>query len=399
MTGFQSLAGQSFRSMAFPEAQKADGPPLFDTVFEAADCAMIILDVGFDSTPVVADANHLTEDWLGTSREAISGFPFFDLFDRVVDSAAVMMLRQAFALRNDAQGELHLTIEEGHVVPVHVRLRPVSKNTARHPNGVRERYVAIMHRTDAAYQQQIEETTEARIEAENTRDRFLARMSHDLRTPLNGILGFADAMEQEILGPLGQDQYREYIQNILSAGRDLLGKVDDLLSHSAGLSGDESLNKEPVDAVLLASSCAARARPSATVSKLALICEAAPELPNIEVDPEAARRAIDSVLDNAIRNAPPMSRILLQVRAGANGGIDFEIFDGGAPIPPAQVAAEIERTNHNDSVYATTFERSISGLGIAWTVLQMHEGVMTFEEHQTRRTRRRATSLIRLSFT
>ncbi|MCH7937335.1 MAG: EAL domain-containing protein [Proteobacteria bacterium] len=58
---------------------------------------------------------------------------------------------------------------------------------------------------------------------------LLKTLSHDLRTPLNTIIGFADMMEQETLGPINEPQYRGYVTDIHRAGRNMLDIIDDLL--------------------------------------------------------------------------------------------------------------------------------------------------------------------------
>jgi len=58
---------------------------------------------------------------------------------------------------------------------------------------------------------------------------LLKTLSHDLRTPLNTIIGFADMMEQETLGPINEPQYRGHVTDIHRAGRNMLDIIDDLL--------------------------------------------------------------------------------------------------------------------------------------------------------------------------
>lgn len=64
---------------------------------------------------------------------------------------------------------------------------------------------------------------------EDANQTLLATLSHDLRTPLNTIIGFADMMEQEIMGPITNQHYREYVEVISKAGRGMLELVNDLL--------------------------------------------------------------------------------------------------------------------------------------------------------------------------
>lgn len=64
---------------------------------------------------------------------------------------------------------------------------------------------------------------------DNANQALLKTLSHDLRTPLNTIIGFADMMEQETLGPINEPQYREYVTDIHQAGRSMLEIINDLL--------------------------------------------------------------------------------------------------------------------------------------------------------------------------
>ena len=80
---------------------------------------------------------------------------------------------------------------------------------------------------------------------------LLARISHDLRTPLNAVIGFSDVMQQELFGPLGHARYQEYVRHIRASGVELLQAAEDALAMTALLAEPRSAEIEDVS--LLAS--------------------------------------------------------------------------------------------------------------------------------------------------
>lgn len=75
---------------------------------------------------------------------------------------------------------------------------------------------------------------------------LLARMSHDLRTPLNAVIGFSDAMHQELFGPIGNVRYEEYVKHIRSSGVELLQAAEDALTMTAVLAQSRSRHVEDI---------------------------------------------------------------------------------------------------------------------------------------------------------
>jgi diguanylate cyclase (GGDEF)-like protein/PAS domain S-box-containing protein len=82
---------------------------------------------------------------------------------------------------------------------------------------------------DTATTERLEEALEQLDNLSNANHALLETLSHDLRTPLNTIIGFADMMEQETLGPINEPQYRDYAADIHRAGRSMLEIVNDLM--------------------------------------------------------------------------------------------------------------------------------------------------------------------------
>lgn len=75
---------------------------------------------------------------------------------------------------------------------------------------------------------------------------LLASISHELRTPLNAVIGFSDAMHQEVFGPIGNARYREYVGHIRSSGVELLQAAEDALAMTAVLAQPKAVMLEDV---------------------------------------------------------------------------------------------------------------------------------------------------------
>ena len=76
-----------------------------------------------------------------------------------------------------------------------------------------------------------QELAEAAWNANHAKSRFLASMSHEMRTPLNAIVGYAQLLEMEIAGPLTAGQ-EEYLGRLTSSSGHLIGLIDDILDLS-----------------------------------------------------------------------------------------------------------------------------------------------------------------------
>src|SRR6185312_8592274 len=92
-------------------------------------------------------------------------------------------------------------------------------------------------------------------EANLAKSRFLATMSHELRTPLNAILGFSEVMKKQVLGPIENPTYRDYVGDIHASGEHLLNLINEILDLSRIEAGRHELYEEPVNLVNVAEEC------------------------------------------------------------------------------------------------------------------------------------------------
>ena len=91
------------------------------------------------------------------------------------------------------------------------------------------------------------ELVRAKEEAElagRSKTEFLANISHELRTPLNAIIGFSEVIKNELLGPIEQEDYKEYADDIYHSGKLLLKLINDILDVAKIESGKRELNEK-----------------------------------------------------------------------------------------------------------------------------------------------------------
>ncbi|KAG1700631.1 Non-motile and phage-resistance protein [Nymphon striatum] len=93
----------------------------------------------------------------------------------------------------------------------------------------------------------ISEAARSRAEEANlAKSRFLATMSHELRTPLNAILGFSEIMRDEVMGPMENKNYKDYVSDIHNSGAHLLKLINEILDISRIEAGKHELKEEKV---------------------------------------------------------------------------------------------------------------------------------------------------------
>jgi signal transduction histidine kinase len=142
----------------------------------------------------------------------------------------------------------------------------------------------------------------------------LAKVSHDIRTPLNAVIGFADLMQRELHGSIGNERYREYVNHIRDCGADLLQAAEETLLMTVLLGAPETLSKETANlAVLVATTVEALGDDLAR--KSTDIDTNIPADSNVLVDRRAVRLALKHLLKCAVALAPPHAAILLHVTA------------------------------------------------------------------------------------
>jgi two-component system cell cycle sensor histidine kinase PleC len=209
------------------------------------------------------------------------------------------------------------------------------------------------------------------------KSRFLATMSHELRTPLNAILGFSEFMQHELLGPLKNDTYKEYVNNIHSSGRHLLNLINEILDLSRIEAGRYELHEEPLRLIDIADDCQ-RLLKLRCESKGLLIEEDFDEtLEQIWGDERAIRQICLNLLSNALKFTPHGGQIVISLRRTADGGQCLSVRDNGPGIPEDEIPKVLQAFGQGSLAHETAEGGTGLGLPIVQNLIQLHDG--TFE--------------------
>jgi signal transduction histidine kinase len=202
--------------------------------------------------------------------------------------------------------------------------------------------------------------------------RYLAELAHELKTPLNAIIGFADVMRQSIFGKL-PDKYAEYVETIHQSGNHMLELVTNMLDLSRIRAGGYVINPEVIDARVVVTETVQMMRDAARAAGVSLIAPGAPEPLRVRADKTALKQILTNLIVNGLKYTPPGGSVT--VRADGNSSLLLTVADTGVGIP--QDALERVMKPFEQGVAA----KPGAGLGLAVvrSLAQLHGGTVAIE--------------------
>ncbi len=209
--------------------------------------------------------------------------------------------------------------------------------------------------------------------ANRAKTEFIANMSHELRTPLNSIIGFSDIIRKETMGKLGQDIYKEYINDIHKSGEGLLKIINEILDISKIESGEHELNESEFALSNVLYSCVdiynTRLR-----DKGILLTNDAKNIPNIIGEELSIKQVISNIYTNAIKYTPKDGRITLFSNYDTDGSFRLSITDTGIGMGVLEIKKALSPFGQVD----TSLDRSGVGIGLglplAQAIMGVHDG-------------------------
>ncbi len=206
---------------------------------------------------------------------------------------------------------------------------------------------------------------------ERVRRDFVANVSHEFKTPLTAIQGFAETL---LGGALDDPENRSrFLEIILGHARRLARLTDDLLKLSQIEAESLELDFRPVPVSELVSGCLDTARFRAEQKKLTLGVECPSDLPRALGDRGRLTEVLQNLLDNAIQYTPDGGRITVRARA-EDHGIIFSVSDTGIGIPRTDQERIFERFYRVDAARSREVGGTGLGLCIAKHIVEAHGG-------------------------
>ncbi len=222
---------------------------------------------------------------------------------------------------------------------------------------------------------------------------FITHMSHEFRTPLNGIIGLSEMIAAEILGPVGNPRYKEYAWDIVTSGKRLQVLLEGVLELT------ESGNHKPLDfttfdlRALIAEFLASKSREDGVMLETTLPGAKAdrPEEWSLHADRRAVRTMLTNLVSNALTHNPPNCRVRVTARQFRDGRFILSVIDDGFGIDQEVLDRLGDPFNLDGNPYVSG--RGGLGLGLVATkkLIERHGGSMAVESVPGRGTTVRLT--------
>ncbi len=248
-------------------------------------------------------------------------------------------------------------------------LRQLTRATQAMSRGDLKQRITIQSRDElGALAQSFNQLSTDLVKAQDLRRQMTADIAHELRTPLSLILGHAEGLADGIL-----PASRETFDIIYDEARRLTRLVDDLRTLSLSDAGELVLNRQIVAPGELLTAAAARQKLAAQAQKVELTVEVAPDLPEIEIDPDRLIQVLDNLINNALHHISAGGCIVLRAeRDGAQ--VRLAVQDSGLGIAPEDLSRIFERFYRTDKSRRRQDGGSGLGLAIARSIIESHGG-------------------------
>jgi two-component system, OmpR family, phosphate regulon sensor histidine kinase PhoR len=220
---------------------------------------------------------------------------------------------------------------------------------------------------------------------ETVRRDFVANVSHELKTPLTAITGYAETLVAEATP---ESQTEKFAATILAHAHRMQRLVEDLLDLSRIESGGWRPRPVPLDVATAARDAWAPFAERARDAKVEFTVSVAAEVERLVADPDALRQIITNLYDNALRHMPRGGRVAVTVEAapGTNGAVSVAVADNGSGIPAEHLPRIFERFYRVDP--GRSREQGGTGLGLAIVkhLVEAHGGKVAAESVLSRGT-------------
>jgi len=298
-----------------------------------------------DPVGIITDVNSQMEVLTGCTRDELIGAPFKQFFtDPDKASAGIaLVLRQ----KKVTNYELTAIARDGRETAVSYNASTIyDRNRSLQGVFASARDVTERNRLDQALKEKNVELESARSVAEQAnlaKSAFLSSMSHELRSPLNAIIGFAQLMETEVPPPTVSQ--KASIDQVLQAGWYLLALINEILDLAVIESGRLTLSLEPVLVGDVLRECQAMITPLATKHSVTTQFESVATPVAVHADRTRLKQVIVNLLSNAVKYNSPLGTVTVSAVAIDDDQVRIAVRDTGAGLDAGRLKQLFEPFN------------------------------------------------------
>lgn len=245
--------------------------------------------------------------------------------------------------------EHDLIHQDGHLIPVQLHGRSICTE-AGEVAGQRMAMIDITARKIAEQtarkyalelamkNEQLEHTLQRAKEGAAIKSQFLARMSHEFRTPLNSIIGFSQLMHDGESGPISRE-HKQFLDDVLASSTHLLHLVNDLLDLEKVESGKLAFNPQRLNARQCLTEVKDMLRPQANQKRISVTLDVDALVSSVVSDPVRLKQVLFNYLSNAIKFTPEEGSIRIALIREDARSFRLEVNDTGIGIEPGVLAS------------------------------------------------------------
>jgi signal transduction histidine kinase len=202
------------------------------------------------------------------------------------------------------------------------------------------------------------------LEGSRLKSAFVANMTHELRSPLNGIIGFSQLLYAGHIDPASAE-YKRSLGDILFSARHLLSLINDVLDLAKVESGKAEFTSEAVDPTQLVEEVRGVLRAVAAQKDIRIEAQVAPDLGGVVLNPAKLRQVLYNYVSNAIKFSGNGARVTIRLRPTGHDWFRLEVEDSGQGIS-AEDSKKLFTEFHQLDSSSSTWHQG-TGLGLALT--------------------------------
>lgn len=212
-----------------------------------------------------------------------------------------------------------------------------------------------------------------RDQLDRMKDEFVLTASHELRSPLTSVQGFAEVLmlERERLSP----KQAETVEIILDNTRHLVRLLNDLLDLARSNAGRLAIKPVPTEIGPLVEDAVRTMRAQTEAGGQSLESAIEPDLPRVSVEPDRIRQVLVNLLTNAHEYCPSGASIRAAVN-GVGDEVEIAVSDDGPGIPAEQIEHIFDRFTRGDAGLTQRVGGTGLGLAISKSLVELHGGTI-----------------------